>query len=185
VLDRAVLGGSGVHRSKLAEHTLQGLARRFRAIHADRSDGAGAAMALLSALIDHLGRQPVESGLRLGPNGHARIVQRARTYIEEHLADPISLDAIAMAAGTSTRTLNRAFADILGDTPQAYVRRLRLHRIRAALADDAEAVCTITLIANQWGIGETGRLSGRYRELFGELPSETLARSRRSGTTEA
>jgi hypothetical protein len=34
--------------------------------------------------------------------------------------------------------------------------------------------------SNRWGIGELGRMSGRYKALFGELPSQTL-RLRRTG----
>jgi AraC-like DNA-binding protein len=67
---------------------------------------------------------------------------------------------------------------VLDETPQSYVRKLRLHRIRRHLASDAEVLCTITVVANQWGISELGRLSGWYRDLFGELPSETRARRR-------
>jgi AraC-like DNA-binding protein len=56
--------------------------------------------------------------------------------------------------------------------------RLRLHRIRHDLASDEERACTVALIANQWGISELGRMARRYRDLFGELPSETLAKQR-------
>jgi hypothetical protein len=35
-------------------------------------------------------------------------------------------------------------------------------------------------VANEWGISELGRLAGWYRELFGELPSETLAAFKQS-----
>ncbi|WP_375341868.1 helix-turn-helix domain-containing protein [Sinorhizobium prairiense] len=105
---------------------------------------------------------------------------RARAYIVEHLSEPIALDDIAAAAFASRRTLYRAFADILDDTPQTYVRRLRLHRIRRGLATDRERACTIAVVANEWGISELGRLAGWYRELFGELPSETLAAFKQS-----
>jgi len=61
------------------------------------------------------------------------------------------------AAFTSRRTLNRAFMDVFGETPQSYVRRLRLHRIRDGLAGNAEEVSSITILANQWGMsGRTG-----------------------------
>ena len=106
------------------------------------------------------------------------IVRRARAYILEHLAEPISPDTLAQAALTSRRTLFRAFAEILGDTPQIYVMRLRLHRIRHDLASDEERACTVALIANQWGISELGRMARRYRDLFGEFPSDTLAKQR-------
>ena len=51
-----------------------------------------------------------------------------------------------------------------------------MHRIRHDLASQAERACTVALIANEWGISELGRMAGRYRELFGELPSDTLGR---------
>jgi transcriptional regulator GlxA family with amidase domain len=95
--------------------------------------------------------------------------------VQANLDRPLSIDAMAAAANTSRRTLHRAFGAVLDETPQSYVRKLRLHRIRSDLASDAETFCTITVAANRWGIGELGCLSGWYRELFGELPSETLA----------
>ncbi|MGI6853305.1 helix-turn-helix domain-containing protein [Mesorhizobium sp. 1B3] len=178
MLDRKVLGGSGVHSRRLAQGVQQQLLRKFDLIHAGHTTVGAVSMELLSALIDHLGRLPIDHNRRDSRNQHARIVHRARNYIHEHLTEPISLDAIAASAHTSVRTLYRAFADILDDTPQIYVRRLRLHRIREGLAGDVEQACTITVIANQWGISELGRLAGWYRELFGERPSETLAQTR-------
>ncbi|MBZ9934674.1 AraC family transcriptional regulator [Mesorhizobium sp. BR1-1-16] len=184
ILDQETLGGSRIHDRLLDKASVQKLAIAFRRIHDGAADKGDVVSLLLAALIQHLARQPV-SLIGRAPDRHAEIVRRAREFIHANLSEPLSLDAIVAAAGTSRRTLNRAFDDILGDTPQAYVRRVRLHRIRQALADDVEAACTITLIANQWGIGEVGRLAGRYRELFGELPSETLARSRETTTDRA
>jgi AraC-like DNA-binding protein len=133
---------------------------------------------LLDAIIAHVGRPPRRQVGRASPQGHARIVARARAYILENLEHPLSIDAIAAAGYTSRRTLHRAFIYVLDETPQSYIRKLRLHRIRRDLASEAEFLCTITVVANQWGISELGRLSGWYRDLFGELPSETLAQRR-------
>jgi transcriptional regulator GlxA family with amidase domain len=138
------------------------------------SDGlgyAGLAKHLLAALIAHLARPPRRENRGRHPDMHGKIVERARAYVHDHLAEPISIEELA----ASRRTLFRAFADILDDTPQNYVRRLRLHRIRHDLASDAEKACTIALVANQWGIGDLGRMSGWYRELFGERPRDTVA----------
>jgi AraC-like DNA-binding protein len=133
---------------------------------------------MLDGLILHLARPPHVGNGGTHPGSFGKIVARARGYILENLSEPISVDDIAAAAYTSRRTLFRAFADILDDTPHTYVRRLRLHRIRHDLASEAERACTIALIANQWGISDLGRMSGWYRELFGERPSETLAQLR-------
>ena len=178
VLDRNVLGGTGIFRRRLTAGINRTLTGMFEQAHADRAVGNKAGPILLGTIIEILGRPPVDHFRHRQTNGHARVVEKARSYIVEHLGEPISLDMIAAAACTSRRTLQRAFADVLDDTPQSYVRRLRLHRIRHDLANDVEKACTIAIIANEWGISELGRLSGWYRELFGEPPSETLARTR-------
>jgi AraC-like DNA-binding protein len=114
------------------------------------------------------------------PRGHSRIVARARAFIHANLDTSLSIERIAAAAHTSHRTLHRAFQVVLDETPYSYVLKLRLHRIRHELISDAEAVCTITAVANHWGLSELGRFAAWYRELFGELPSQTLARRNQS-----
>jgi transcriptional regulator GlxA family with amidase domain len=123
---------------------------------------------------DHPSRRPAG---RLD-QGHWRIVARAQAYIAANLAEPIAVDALAAAACTTRRTLHRAFVEVLGVSPRDLVLRLRLQRIRADLEAAAGDACTVADVANRWGIGELGRFAARYRALFGELPSATLARAR-------
>ncbi|RWP50302.1 AraC family transcriptional regulator [Mesorhizobium sp.] len=179
VLDRKTLGGTGFHSRRLPDALISRLRRQFEQIHrglpVGRSVDVGETM--LRAAINHFGRPPFYYCRRAGYNIHARIVGRARSYIRDHLDESISVDAVAAAAFTSRRTLFRAFAEMLDDTPHTYVRRLRLHRIRHDLASEAEKARTIALIANEWGMGDLGRMAGWYRELFGELPSKTVARA--------
>jgi AraC-like DNA-binding protein len=115
-----------------------------------------------------------EDPMQLG--GYYRIVARARAYIDAHLDRPIAIDDLVAVAFASRRTLYRAFAETLDETPQSYILKLRLNRIRHDLATPNEAMRTVTVVSNQWGIPELGRLAGRYREQFGESPRETLAR---------
>lgn len=180
VFDRPMLQGTGIHERTLQPDIISWFQASFTRLHrgANNSGDGGIAEAMMHALLSHLARPP-HPGLRpTNGNAHARVVARARDYIMDHLGDPISLGDMASAAYVSRRTLQRAFAEVLDDTPQSYVRRLRLHRIRHSLANDAERACTVALISNQWGIGEIGRMSGWYKELFGEAPSRTLARGR-------
>jgi transcriptional regulator GlxA family with amidase domain len=124
-------------------------------------------------VIEHYARLPIEAARRIDPVGHGRIVYRAQEFTRANLNGPISLDDLATAAGTSRRTVARAFVEVLGDTPASYVRRLRLHRIRRDLVRNA-AGYAIREIAAAWGIGEPGRMAGQYRDLFGEYPHDTL-----------
>ncbi len=185
VLDRQTLGGSGVHPRKFLEPTVSALEAQFRRVHAAccytaELDPRVVRELLLRAFIMHLARPPRFHLGGTDPKGHARIVARARAFIHENLDQPLSIDMIADAAWTSLRTLNRAFQTVLGETPYSYVLKLRLHRIRHRLVSDAELAHTIKWVANRLGVHEMGRFAGWYRDLFGELPSQTLARRRRN-----
>lgn len=181
ILDRNLLGGTGIHPRNLDPKALSKLQRLFQRLHeggtSSLCDAVGAQ--ILSTLIDHLARPPHQRNAGRHPTQYGKIVERARAYIQENLCEPISVDELAAASYASRRTLFRAFEFILSEPPHLYVRRLRLHRIRHDLASEAERACTIALIANQWGISDIGRMSGWYRELFGERPSETVAGFRR------
>ena len=129
---------------------------------------------MLAAIARHLGRPPqVAPGLP-SFRGRERLVARARAWIDDHLGEPIDIDDIAAAAGASRRTLSRAFFDVLEESPRAYVTRLRLHRIRSDLVDDAVSVPRIAEASNRWGVCELGRMAERYKAMFDELPSETV-----------
>jgi len=183
VLDAKTLGGTGIHARKLSAN-LPDLEAQFRRIHAgDQARGIAPraiGSRLLNAFISHFARSPRFHVGGTDPRGHARIVARARAFIHANLDRPLSIDRIASSAWTSQRTLHRAFQLVLDETPYSYVLKLRLHRIRHDLASDVEVACTVTCIAGRWGISELGRFAGWYRDLFGERPSETLARGRRN-----
>ncbi|MCB1370109.1 MAG: helix-turn-helix transcriptional regulator [Rhodobacteraceae bacterium] len=185
VLDAKSLGGTGFHPRLMDPKVIATLRDRMRRMHGGIGTPGDAAIGriMLLAAIRHLGRQPRARTTGAEPGLHGRIVERARDYIAAHLAEPMTVDEIAAAAFTSRRTLFRAFADLLDDTARGYVRRLRLHRIHHDLASEAEASCTVALVANRWGLSELGRVAGLYCDLFGELPGETRARRRgQSGT---
>lgn len=179
VLDRRAIGGTRIHTRPAPDAVVQSLHRRVMAVHAGSGGDLRLGPDLLSAIILHCARAPrATAGAGRRPD-HGLIVRRARAYIADHLDEPISLEAVAAAARTSRRTLTRAFCALVEESPTLYARRLRLHRIRHDLVSPEEALTSIAIIAAKWGAGEPGRVSGWYRELFDELPSETRAAYRR------
>ncbi|MET9415934.1 AraC family transcriptional regulator [Streptomyces klenkii] len=112
--------------------------------------------------------------LRDGPQpGHPRSLRAALAFIETNLAERITLSDIAAAAGCSPRTVSSAFRTRLGLSPMAYVRNLRLNRIREDILASTDHVSTI---AYRWGVTHLGRFAREYRDRFDELPSGTAAR---------
>ena len=79
------------------------------------------------------------------------------------------------AAGVSTRALEYGFRDFYDLGPMAYVRNLRLCRVRHDLLDPAHAD-SVSSAARRWSFTHMGQFSHDYRVLFGEMPSKTLAR---------
>lgn len=78
----------------------------------------------------------------------------------------------------SRSTLYRSFESVLGMSPYEYMQRLRLIRFRRGLLDAEAAPGAVTQQAAQIGAFHLGNLAKSYREMFGELPSETLEHRR-------
>jgi transcriptional regulator GlxA family with amidase domain len=106
-----------------------------------------------------------------------RDVKRAVEFIEANLEMPVTLADVAAAAGVPGRTLLKHFRDYRGISPMEYLRQARFDKAHAALRCP-EISQTVSDVAVTWGFCHMGRFSAEYRKRYGELPSETLARSR-------
>jgi transcriptional regulator GlxA family with amidase domain len=137
---------------------------------------AAAHIEVLETLLATLGTAgPFESAAEdLTRQAHSRVVQFAEDYALSHTAEPLYVTDLCEAAGVSERTLQYAFRQVMGMTPVAYLRRLRLHRVRHALRTATQASTTVTTEALRWGFWHFGDFSRAYRSCFGELPSDTL-----------
>lgn len=70
-------------------------------------------------------------------------VQRMQDYIEEHIAEQITLHMLADAAGYSPWHSARIFKELLGKTPFEYIRVLRLSRAAVRLRDEGVRVVDV------------------------------------------
>jgi AraC-like DNA-binding protein len=103
-------------------------------------------------------------------------IRRATAYIDEHLAEPVSISAVADAARLSTRGLHDAFRRTLDRTPMEYLREARLTAVREDLVAATPAETTVAAVATRWGFHHLGRFAAAYRARFGEEPRRTLHR---------
>ena len=103
-------------------------------------------------------------------------VRRVMEYMEAHLDQPITLSDLVTVAGVPARTLSAHFRQFTGRSMMAYLNICRLRKARELLRSGAaQSVLEAALTS---GFSHLGRFSGSYREFFGELPSETLKRSK-------
>lgn len=106
-------------------------------------------------------------------------VRRVEAYIRANLHEPLTIERLAEHAGVSASTLFAGFRSRHGQSPMAYVRQLRLERVRAELLEtEASHGSTITDVATRWGFAHLGRFAVDYKRQFGESPSASL-RARR------
>jgi len=103
-------------------------------------------------------------------------VARARSFIEDHAGEPLSVRELRRNTGVSRRTLDYAFREHYDATPTAYLKAIRLNNAREMLSD-ASAGALVVAVANRAGFWHIGQFAADYRRHFGELPSETMRRA--------
>lgn len=104
----------------------------------------------------------------------AELVAQVDDFLRDNINEPITVGDLSRMAGVSERTLRSAFHDVLGVSPKQWALRQRLAAAREALSAAAPGTTTVTEVAMSYGFFELGRFAGRYRTVFGEMPSETL-----------
>jgi PAS domain S-box-containing protein len=108
-----------------------------------------------------------------------RIVQR---HVDLNWHQPLSITTLAAAAGLNARTLFKHFKQACGFTPQDYIKQVRLKHARAMLQMGDRAT-TVLEVALKCCFNNQGHFAHDYRLAFGERPSDTLERARRTDAT--
>ena len=104
---------------------------------------------------------------------HSRYVQIALSYMEERLAEPITLRDLCNTCCVSARTLQISFQSVMNRPPLQVLHELRLTRLRELLLCGAKVATACKSV----GLSPSGRLSASYQSMFGELPRQTRSGS--------
>ena len=70
-------------------------------------------------------------------------VRRMQAYIEDNIAEPITLSQLAKAAGYSQWHSEKIFKDLVGKTPFDYIRSLRLSKAAVILRDSKPKIIDV------------------------------------------
>lgn len=108
--------------------------------------------------------------------------RRALRKIENHLRyytpPPTKVRDLCELTGISERNLQYLFMWKYGISPMAYLKRVRLNKVRRLLHQVSARRLKISDAANAAGFWHMGQFAKDYHHLFGELPSQTLANAR-------
>ena len=101
-------------------------------------------------------------------------VRVCEAYMIEHMDAAVTLVDLSTISGLRLRSLINAFRAITGFSPMAYFKRQRLSGVRQALQRSDKNRTRVIDVATSWGFWHMGHFTADYREMFGEVPSQTL-----------
>ena len=135
------------------------------AMERNQHDGARAAALRLVTLLTktaEVGAASARGGL--APWQRRRIDR----YVREHLERPVQNNELAEQILLSVSHFCRAFKETFGDTPHAYLIRLRLETAQEMMLATAEPLSQIALAS---GFRDQAHLSKQFRRVGGDSPA--------------
>lgn len=179
--------GANFHVFEASTSTFSRLRGRVRAVLATASEIGGepgtgniaAAMReSLLAAIDSVVAELVPARWSSQANAarQFRIFRDIEAAVAGHLGNVIYSEQLAADIGVSVRTMHDAVQRYRGMSLHRYLRLRRLWLVRRRLVAGADSVKSAALAYGFWHLSDFAQA---YREQFGEMPSETLANSRR------
>ncbi|WP_170119924.1 AraC family transcriptional regulator [Branchiibius hedensis] len=105
----------------------------------------------------------------------SRKVGAAMAYMDDHLAEPLTISEVATQVGVTARGLQLAFQRELNQTPMRWLRDRRLDAAHGLLSRAVPGQeVTVTSVARATGLHHLGHFARAFRDRFGEQPSSIL-----------
>ena len=104
--------------------------------------------------------------------------KKIKEFLTESPDVSLTIADLCEVAKVSERTLEYAFQERYGMTPNTYLRFYRLNGVHKTLRRADPLSTTVTKIATDWGFWHFGHFASHYRKLFDEPPSATLKKLR-------
>ncbi len=101
---------------------------------------------------------------------YTRRMDQTIAYISQHLSQELDLTIVAAASGFSPFHFHRIFKAMTGETPQAYINRLRLEKAANLLVKSASS--SITEIAFLCGFSSSAVFARSFKKYYGISASD-------------
>jgi AraC-like DNA-binding protein len=108
-----------------------------------------------------------ESGHDVSPETR-RAVEKAKSILDDNMADPPALASLAAAVGMSVSKFKQVFPRVCGMPPYAYLRQVRMDRARHLLLHGV----SVTEAAFEVGYSNLSHFSKTFAALYGIRPSQ-------------
>ena len=108
------------------------------------------------------------------PTGEHRAVKRARTYLEGHYPENVSLIQLAEVSDLSPFHLTRIFSQTVGLPPHAYLTQVRISRAKSLLQQG----WSIAQVAFETGFADQSHLTRHFKRIVGVTPGQFILNSK-------
>jgi AraC-like DNA-binding protein len=130
----------------------------------------------VEALIDRLARKdPTVTSKRLAKS---RLIVAECIALADHRGTRVTIADLMASTAASPRRIRQAFGDAYSLSPMRYLQLRLLSNARDLLSTGRAGCGTVTRVASDLGVTHMGRFSARYRDVYGETPSETASKAR-------
>jgi len=109
---------------------------------------------------------------------YQHIAATVKRIINNDISNIIQVSDLCHLTGQSERTLERVCTKAFGTPPRKLLKNHRLKVVRQALQGNTKEKLNISKLSMDYGFMHPSRFAGEYKNHFGELPSQTLARNR-------
>jgi AraC family ethanolamine operon transcriptional activator len=106
-----------------------------------------------------------------------RVVSSTRALLDASTEQVLTVDDLCKKTYTSRRTLQNCFEQVTGISPAAFLKTIRLNKVRNELALSGEQT-RVSDVATRWGFWHLSQFAVDYKRLFGEQPQQTMRASR-------
>ena len=152
-----------------AHPEILGVIRCFLLEKSDESQAHQELLDHLAQVIVHLTAHSIFSEInRVIPLYEQFEVEKAISYMSDHLAEKITLEDLARQTHRSSVHFSKIFKSVTSQTPVEFLQSLRLQRARLMLSCDAR---TISEIALECGFSTPSYFSSCFLDKYGTTPS--------------
>ncbi|WP_299348879.1 helix-turn-helix domain-containing protein [uncultured Shimia sp.] len=163
---------------RLPARVLEGVRAELESCLTGPTTALGASVQRLSELLVSTWVAQLQTRYRQRPNLRARdrAIRNCLEFLEQSDLASVDMQQLCNQANVSKRTLQYAFREKFQITPYAFLRSLRLSRVRKLLKQAPNRHTAIGELAASQGIWHHGRFSQDYRLAYGETPLQTRQR---------
>jgi len=175
--------GRGIYVSALEAPLLDGFLRLVRLL--DTPDDVPILAPLILRELNYRLLQTKQFGrlaqIAIG-EGRLQRVSGAITWIKEHFAEPLEIDALAKHVHMSPSALHHHFKAVAAVSPVQYQKRLRLQEARRLMLSESTSAESV---AYQVGYASPSQFNREYVRLFGQPPRRDAERLRSAASNPA